>query len=155
MAALGFGASLVVSILWLAGWLALAVTAAMMAEDRGQPPALWFVLGLCFPVLALLVLAVGFDREAGHGPTGDGASQLTVADAARRNAVARALGERPASSPEQLQRATSRASRAVHDDLRTLRGLGLADRDTSGRWSLTDAGIAAVRGDEPAGATES
>lgn len=143
------GVSVVVWLLWIVGWLFLAVTAAMMAEDRGQPPALWFVLGLFFPILALIVLAVAFDRDGVSDPGG-----LTLADAAGRNPVARALGERPGSSAHQLEQATSMPPKAVTDDLRALRGLGLADRDVSGRWSLTSDGLAAQRGSEPAETSE-
>jgi hypothetical protein len=141
--ALGMGVSVVVWLLWIVGWLFLAVTAAMMAEDRGQPPALWFVLGLFLPILALIVLAIAFDRAGVDDP-----GELTLADAAGRNPVARALGERPGSSAHQLEQATALPPRTVIDDLRTLRGLGLADRDESGRWSLTGDGVAAQRGSE-------
>lgn len=131
-------------------WLLLAATAASMAEDRGQSPALWFVIGLFFPILALIVLAVAFDRHRGDDPR-----ELTLADAARRNPVARALGERPNSSAHQISEATSLPLKAVAGDLRTLRGMGLAARDDTGRWSLTDEGEDAVRGGEPAAASES
>lgn len=141
---------IVVWLLWIAFWLFLAVTAAMMAEDRGQPPALWFVLGLIFPILALVVLAVVFDREAGIDH-----NELTGDDAAGHSAVARALLDRPSSSAHQLEQATSLLPKTVMGDLRALRGLGLADRDDSGRWSLTDGGVAALRGSEPSVATDS
>jgi hypothetical protein len=149
MEAVGLGVSLIIWLLWIVVWLLLAVTASMMAEDRGQPPALWFVLGLLFPILALIVLVIAFDRAGVSDP-----SELTLADAAARNPVARALGERPGSSAHQLERATSLPPKTVTDDLRTLRGLGLADRDGSGRWSLTGDGVAAQRGSEPAEASE-
>jgi DNA-binding transcriptional ArsR family regulator len=140
---------IVVWLLWIAFWLFLAVTAAMMADDRGQPPALWFVLGLIFPILALIVLAVVFDREAGLDP-----SELTVDDAAGHSPVARALRERQSSSARQLEQATSLPPKTVVGELRALRGLGLAERDDSGRWSLTDDGVVALRGSEPSVASE-
>jgi DNA-binding transcriptional ArsR family regulator len=149
MEAVGLGASLVLWLLWIVAWLLLAVTASMMAEDRGQPPALWFALGLLFPILALIVLAVVFDRDGASDPR-----ELTLADVARRSPVARALGERPGSSAHQLEGSTSLPPKTVTDDLRTLRGLGLVDRDDSGRWSLTDEGVAAQRSSEPAEASE-
>jgi hypothetical protein len=131
-------------------WLLLAATAASMAEDRGQSPVLWFVIGLFFPILALIVLAVAFDRAGVDDPR-----ELKLADAARRNPVARALGERPHSSVHQISEVTSLPPKAVVGDLRTLRGTGLATRDDTGRWSLTDEGAEALRGSEPAGASES
>lgn len=141
--------SLIIGLLWAVVWLLLAATASMMAEDRGQPPSLWFVIGLFFPLLALIVLAVAFDRDGVRNP-----GEFTLADAAGRTPVARALGERPGSSAHQLEQATSLPPKTVTDDLHTLRGLGLADRDDSGRWSLTGDSVAAQRGSEPAEASE-
>jgi hypothetical protein len=143
------GVSVVVWLVWVAVWLSLAVTAASMAEHRDQPPALWFVLGLCFPVLALVVLAVCFQPRDVRHPSGS-----TVADAVGRNPVARALAVRPGSSAHQLEQVLSSPPKTVLRDLRDLRRLGLADRDDTGRWSLTTDGIDALRSGDAAGASE-
>lgn len=57
--------------MWLIGVFALVAVAAitsLVAERKGQRPGMWFLLGLLFPVLALIVAAVVVDPREESRP---------------------------------------------------------------------------------------
>lgn len=110
--------------------LLLATLTAWMAADRGQSPLPWFFLGLFFPLIAILVLLVAFPDAAGTQPP-------TVADALGSSPVARTLGGMPGLSAHQLTEQTHLPEAEVLEHLAALRNLGQAQRDETGRWTLS------------------
>ena len=65
---------------------------------------------------------------------------LSFADAVRVNPTARHLAIQDALSVHAISRATDRLERDVLEDLKILADLEAADRDGTGRWSLTSHG---------------
>lgn len=64
----------------------------------------------------------------------------SVEDATRTSLVARDLFESPQRSAHEIATATGMDEREVVRHLAALEGLGLAVRDDTGRWSLTELG---------------
>lgn len=113
----------------------LALVAASVAEGKGQSGLLWFVLGLVLPVISLLVAAL-------LQPAGDAGPVVpSIEEAARSSTVARVLHESPSRSAHELTELVGAQEREVVRQLSALEGLGLAERDASGRWSLTELGV--------------
>lgn len=77
--------------------VALALVTASVAETKGQSGLLWFVLGLFFPVVSLLIAAL-------LHPTRDASPVVPpVEEAVRSSSVARALLGTPSQSAHELQ----------------------------------------------------
>lgn len=123
--------------MWLLGAMtvvALALVTASVAETKRQSGLLWFVLGLFFPVVSLLIAALLY-------PTGDPAPVVpSVEEAVRSSSVARALFGTPPLSAYELQGQLGEDEREVLRQLSALEQLGLADRNADGRWALTELG---------------
>ena len=114
--------------------VALALVTASVAETKGQSGLLWFVLGLFFPGVSLLIAAL-------LDPTGDADPVVTsVEEAVRSSSVARALHGAAPQSAHGLQGQVGEGEREVLRQLSALEQLGLADRDADGRWALTERG---------------
>lgn len=112
----------------------LALATASVAETKGQSGLLWFVLGLFFPVVSLLIAAL-------LNPTGDAASAVPlVEEAVRSSSVARALHGATPQSAHELKGQLGEDERDVLRQLSALKQLNLADRDADGRWTLTELG---------------
>jgi DNA-binding transcriptional ArsR family regulator len=112
----------------------LALATASVAEGKGQSGLLWFVLGLFFPVVSLLIAALL--RPA----TEAGPVVPSIEDATRSSPVARALHASPSRSAHELTELVGADEREVRRQLSALEQLGLARRDADGRWSLTALG---------------
>lgn len=112
----------------------LALATASVAESKGQSGLLWFVLGLFFPVVSLLIAAL----LQPAGPAGPVVP--SIEGAARSSPVARALHESPPRSAHEVAALVGADDRDVLRQLSALEQLGLAGRDASGRWSLTERG---------------
>jgi hypothetical protein len=123
--------------LFVIGLLALATAA--VAESRGQSGALWFLVGLIAPVVGLLIALVALE-PAGKVET----SIPSAPEAARRNPVARLLASEPGLPVDAVTERTGSTDRAVIEQLGALRALGYAERDSSGRWGLTEQGADAL-----------
>jgi len=124
-------------------WLGLGALTGSVAQNRGQNGVVWLVLGLAVPVLALVALLVFFAHDPGH----DGEHPVPTPDAAApTDPLARALAEVPGSTPGELAERTQMSAAAVKGDLRTLRTLGLVERDGRGRWHLTEVGAGPLDG---------
>lgn len=113
----------------------LAVATALVAQRKGQSGLLWFVLGLFLPGVGLIVAALL--RPSDDDP---GRSVPSVGDAARSSDVARALHGTAPRSAHEIQELIGADEGEVRGQLSALEHLGLAERDASGRWALTDAG---------------
>lgn len=114
--------------------VAVALVTASVAETKGQSGSLWFVLGLFFPVVSLLIAAL-------LHPTRDASPVVPPVDeAVRSSSVARALLGTPSQSAHELQGQLGEGEREVLRQLSALEHLGLADRDARGRWALTELG---------------
>lgn len=45
-------------LLWLVLWLGVAYLTGKIADGKGRAPGKWFVFGLIFPVIALVIVAI-------------------------------------------------------------------------------------------------
>lgn len=115
-----FGAILVV---------VMAAVVAYVAEGRGQPAGLWFVVGLFVPLISLVLLLLLFRKPP----------LPTAEEAVAVSPVARVLAGAPGSSVHALVERTGLPEREVADHLRALQRLGRAVRDDTGRFTLTSA----------------
>lgn len=127
-------------LLWASVIMLQALVTAALAERRGQSGLLWFVLGLLFPFLSLVVAAL---LRSPHDTTPVISS---VADAARSSAVARALHRSPSASADAVSSLAGVNPHETRRQLSALQDLGLAERDAGGRWSLTDLGVRHLEG---------
>lgn len=109
----------------------VALATAKVAEDKGRSALLWFVAGLAFPLIALIVVALLGSKDNEMVPS--------VGDAVRSSEVAKALQASPDLSAHSLAEQVGPDEREVVRQLSALRELGFARRDDSGRWSLTQA----------------
>lgn len=128
--------------MWVLGALTVVLLAAItaaVAEHKGQRAGLWFLLALFAPVIALLLAVVAL-----QSPGAAEAGWPTAAEAAHDDPVARALAAASRWSVLDLADATRLDRDTVVGRLQALRILGLADRDDTGRWSLTADGTAAL-----------
>ena len=122
------------AVLLIAGVIAVAILTGVLAEHHGYNGSAWFVLGLIFPGLALLIVLFALP---GRSPT---VHDLSLADAVNVNPTARHLATHEALSAHAIARATGRREKDVVEDLKILADLEAADRDGTGRWSLTSHG---------------
>ena len=121
-------------IVWALIVVLLALLTASVAESKGQSGLLWLVLGLLLPVVSLLVAAL-LRPAADAGPV-----VPSIEDAARSSTVARMLNESPSRSAHEGIGLAGVDEREALRQLSALEQLGLAERDASGRWSLTELG---------------
>lgn len=121
-------------LLWALVVVVLALVTAGVAESKGQSGLLWFVFGLFLPLGSLLVAVLLRPRDRPDSVV------PSVEEAVRVSAVARALHGSPSRSAHELTSLLGTGERDVLRQLSALHDLGMAERDTTGRWSLTDLG---------------
>jgi hypothetical protein len=114
-------------------WLGQAWLTSRVAVGRGHDRVLWGVLGLVFPLAALLALLLGFPRS--HAREGRLAPDMEAA--VRNSRVARALAGSAGRTEADLVASTGMDEDRVASELRTLRVLGMASRARDRTWSLT------------------
>ena len=125
-------------------WVGQAVLTSAVAARRGHDRVLWLVLGVVFPVAALLALLLGYPRS--HTRVGQVAPD--VREALEGSRVARTLVRTPGVDEDALVAATGLPEDRVAGELRTLRFLGLARRHRGGTWALTPRAAAVLEAGE-------
>lgn len=121
-------------------WVGQALLTARVAGAREHDRVLWLVLGLLFPVGALVALALGYPRTQAR------AHRLApdLEDALRNSRVARVLAREPGVGVDAIAAAAGMPEDRVVAELRTLRVLGLARRQRDGTFVLSPAARASL-----------
>ena len=70
MEGLSAGATIALPMIATMVWVAIAATTAHLAQVTGQPPLMWFVEGLLFPILSMLAITIIPFREPPAGGGG-------------------------------------------------------------------------------------
>lgn len=121
-------------------WVGQALLTARVAVAREHDRVLWLVLGLAFPVAALVALGLGHPRSQST------ARRLApdLEDALRKSRIARVLARDPGLDAEAIRAATGLPDDRVVAELRTLRMLGLVRRQRDRTYVLTPAAASAL-----------
>lgn len=124
-------------------WVGQALLTARVAGAREHDRVLWLVLGLVFPIAALVALGLGYPRTqtAAHRLAPD------LEDALRSSRVARALARDPGLDADAIAAATGLPEDRVVAELRTLRVLGLVRRQRDRTFMLSPSAAAALERD--------
>lgn len=137
-------------VVLVVAWVAQAIVTMRVAGGRGHDRVLWLVLGLVFPLAALIALHLGFPRT--QAKVGELAPD--VAEALGRSRVAQALAGHEGMREEDVVAATGIDDGRVAGELRTLRVLGLVRRGRDRTWSLTPRAATALAGRSDEGGDE-
>lgn len=125
-------------------WVGQAVLTARVAVARDHDRVLWLVLGLVFPVAALVALGLGYPRS--QSTTRRLAPDLE--DALRTSRVAGVLARDPGLDAEAITAASGLPEDRVVTELRTLRVLGLVRRRRDRTYELSPVAGTALRDED-------
>lgn len=98
------------------------------------------MLGLLFPFVALIAVAVVVDPREESRP-----DEADLREGLQHNTVAQALFDHPGVSAHQLAGVCEHPMDEVLEHLTAMEQLGLATRNSAGRWQMTERGRTVMR----------